>query len=275
MKRVSILILIVLFFAPSAFFAAADKPNAKPSAASGSTFHYTDPRMGEQKDLSDKFMFARIHTGPVKPGAYWGDGTHGTDSWSHDYPEAGLHLRKILTEVSKTQVYNDINEYVFTFDDPNLCKYPFAYLCEVGYMMLSDAEIKGWREYCLRGGFLLVDDFRGDWEYRNFFEQFKRAFPEDEYKLQLLDLSHPIFNCFFSIKTLDLRPIYRASGYNFKPTFYGLEDKHGRLMMIVNYNYDVSDYWQWSSDPFQPLPKDETNDAYKFGVNYIFYAMTH
>ncbi|HEY9230931.1 MAG TPA: DUF4159 domain-containing protein, partial [Blastocatellia bacterium] len=83
-------------------------------------------------------------------------------------------------------------------------------------------------------------------------------------------LSHPIFNCFFSIKSLELRPIYRG-GYT--PQFFGIEDKHGRLMMIINYNYDVSDFWQWSNDPFQPI--EDTNSAYKFGVNYVFYALTH
>jgi len=85
-----------------------------------------------------------------------------------------------------------------------------------------------------------------------------------------IDVSHPIFNCFFSIKSLELRHIYRG---NCTPQFLGIEDKHGRLMMIINYNYDVSDFWQWSNDPFQPI--EDTNSAYKFGVNYVFYALTH
>ncbi len=276
MKRFGILFLIILLLAPSAFFAAAEKPDARPNAANGATFTYADPRMGEQKDMSDKFMFARVHFGPIIPGAYWGDGTRGINAWSHDYPEAGLHLRKILGEVSKTPVHQDINEYVFTFNDPNLCKYPFAYICEVGGLDLSDAEIKGMREYLLRGGFLLVDDFRdipgySRYEYPVFHEYVKRAFPEEEYRIKPLDISHPIFNCFFSIKTLDVPPMSNYRGA--KPQFLGLEDKHGRLMMMINYNYDVSDFWQWSNDPFQPI--EDSNTAYKFGVNYIFYAMTH
>ena len=143
-------------------------------------------------------------------------------------------------------------------------------MCEVGFIQsMSEKEITGMREYCLRGGFLLVDDFREDALYV-FLSYLKRAFPE--YELKELDVTHPIFNCFFSIKTLELRPMYGGYG-GLTPQFFGLEDSTGRLMMVVNYNYDVSDWWQWSNDPFQPI--DETNEAYKFGVNYIVYALTH
>ena len=95
----------------------------------------------------------------------------------------------------------------------------------------------------------------------------QRAFPE--YQLKRLDASHPIFNCFFSIKTLEIPAMYGP----LQPEFWGLEDETGRLMMVVDYNYDMSDYWQWSDNPFRPI--EETNESYKFGVNYIIYALTH
>lgn len=234
---------------------AADKP-----------FHYEDDRLGEHKDESDKFKFARVKIAPMFPGAYLGDRG---EEWSHDYPEAGLHFSKILSELSKLQVVLDENEYIFSFDDPNLMKYPFAYMCEVGVMQLTDAEITGMREYLLRGGFLLIDDFRGSYQLRNLEYHIKRAFPENEYQIKPLDVSHPIFNCFFTIKSLDVRPPYGR----LQPEFLGVSDKHGRLMMVINYNNDVSDYWQWSNDAFNPI--DDTNTAYKFGVNYVFYALTH
>ncbi|HWP41919.1 MAG TPA: DUF4159 domain-containing protein [Blastocatellia bacterium] len=221
-------------------------------------------RLGEVEDVSDRFKFVRLRFGPLLPGAHIGDGG---EPWSHDYPEAGIHFSKILTELSKLQVNIEENEYIFTFTDPNLFKYPFAYLAEVGYMELSDEEVAGMREYLLRGGFLLVDDFRGPWQLRNLQNHIKRALPE--YEMKRLDETHPIFNCFFSIKPTDVRRMYRE-GY---PEFWGVEDKNGRLMMVINYNYDVSDYWQWSNDPFQPI--EDTNNAYKFGVNYVFYALTH
>lgn len=220
---------------------------------------------GEQKDVSDKFTFVRVFTGPPVPEYYLGD--RGV-AWSHDYPEAGTHFTKILSELSKLDVNLDMNEYIFSFTDPKLFNYPFAYWCEVGHMDMTDAEVKALREYLLRGGFVLVDDFGGNRDWRNFYPYLKQAFPE--YEVKKLDLSHPIFNCFFSIKTLDVRAPYNRGG---DPEFLGIEDGHGRLMMIINYNNDVSDYWQWSNDPFQPI--EETNEAYKFGVNYVFYSLTH
>jgi hypothetical protein len=235
------------------------------SAASGTAnkpFHYEDDRLGERKDESDKFKFVRVKIAPMYPGAFLGDRG---EMWSHDYPEAGLHFSKIVSELSKLQVVLDEDEFIFSFADPNIMKYPFAYMCEVGYMQLNDEEIKGMREYLL-----LVDDFRSQRQMQNFQYYLRQAFPEPEYQMKPLDITHPIFNCFFSIKTLDVRTAYREPG---KPEFLGIEDKHGRLMMIINYNNDVSDWWQWSNDPFQPI--DDTNSAYKFGVNYAFYALTH
>ena len=99
--------------------------------------------------------------------------------WSHDYPEAGLHFSKILSELSKLQVVLDEDEYIFSFADPNLMKYPFAYMCEVGVMQLTDEEITGMREYLLRGGFLLVDDFRNARQMQNFQYYLKQAFPDE------------------------------------------------------------------------------------------------
>ena len=114
----------------------------------------------------------------------------------------------------------------------------------------------------------MVDDFRGPYQMQNFLYNMRRVFPD--FQLKQLDLSDPIFNCFFSIKTLNVRPPY---AFQFKPVFFGYEDKHGRLVMVINYNNDVSDFWQWSNDTLYPL--DDTNEGYKFGVNYAFYAMTH
>jgi hypothetical protein len=223
------------------------------------------------QDLSGRFTFVRIRYADTSACNGYFDPTivgDGGYPWSHDYPIAGRHLMKIMAELSKIDATLDVDEPILTFDDPQLFKYPFAYLCEVGCMNLDQKEIAGLREYILRGGFLLIDDFRSPRDFYSLQGQLKQALPE--YEIKKLDISHPIFNCFFSIKTIDVKPIYAAY---YTPEFWGMEDKDGRLMMIINYNYDVSDYWQFSDDPFRPI--EETNDAYKFGVNYIMYALTH
>ena len=226
---------------------------------------------------SGKFTFVRIRFDTSQYAQYYGYNNvlgDGGPPWSHDYPVAGRHLMKIMSELSKIDATLDVNEPILSFDDPMLFKFPFAYLAEVGFMNLNDAEINGLREYLKRGGFLLVDDFRSAGQFYVLQEHVRRAFPE--LQLKKLDLSHPIFNCFFSIKTLDLNPVY-GGGFGTRetanPEFWGLEDETGRLMMIINYNYDVSDFWQFSDNPFRPI--EETNEAYKFGVNYIIYALTH
>ncbi|HKQ79376.1 MAG TPA: DUF4159 domain-containing protein [Blastocatellia bacterium] len=234
--------------------------------------HYEGPRRTDvpqnDQDLSGRFTFVRIRYTDLSSCTGFGPwlGDEGLP-WSHDYPIAGRHLMKIMAELSKIDATLDVDEPIFTFDDPQLFKYPFAYLCEIGCMNLSEKELAGLREYILRGGFLLIDDFRNSWQFQVLQRQLKQALPE--YEMKKMDISHPIFNCFFSIKTLDVNPVYPRE----TPEFWGMEDKDGRLMMIINYNYDVSDYWQFSDNPFRPI--EETNDAYKFGVNYIMYAMTH
>ena len=221
-------------------------------------------------DLSGRFTFARARfdVSLYSGGGYFSQALgDGGPPWSHDYPIAGRHLMRIMNELSKADVTLDRNEPIFSFDDPDIFKYPFIYLCEVGFMELSDKEIAGLREYCLRGGFVMVDDFRTERQLYTLRNNLQRAFPE--HQLKRLDATHPIFNCFFSIKSLDLRPLYGP----YPPEFYGLEDDTGRLMMVIDYNYDMSDYWQWSDDPFAPI--EETNESYKFGVNYVVYALTH
>lgn len=246
--------------------ALAQRPPRKPRS--------DQPRISEAptntEDLSGRVTFARakfdvgVWAGSFRP--FIGDGGF---PWSHDYPMAGRHLMKIMSELSKADLTLDTNEPIFSFDDPEIFKYPMIYLCEVGFMDLPEPELTGLREYCLRGGFVMVDDFRGDRDMNVLRNHLQRAFPE--YTLRRLDLSHPVFNCFFSIKTLDLRPMYGPGSY--QPEFWGIEDETGRLMLVANYNYDMSDYWQWSDNPFRPI--EETNESYKFGVNYILYALTH
>ena len=235
--------------------------------AEGLPTFYEVPK--DQADLSGKFIMARVRFDVSMNGYSFSHLGDGGFPWSHDWPGAGRHLNKIVSELSKLDIHLDVNEPIYSFTDPDILKYPMAYLCEVGWMNLTDQEMQGMREYCLRGGFILVDDFRLDREWYNFESQIKRTFPE--LRLKKLDISHPIFNCFFSIKTLDVPAPYGNFG-PMKPEFWGLEDDKGRLMMVINFNNDVSDYWQWSDNPFDPIG---TNEAYKFGVNYVMYALTH
>jgi hypothetical protein len=222
-----------------------------------------------------RFTFVRIKY-ETAPGGYWAGGR---PSWVHGYPIAEQNLMRIMTDMTYLGPHvDDIN--VLTLDDPELFKYPVAYIIEVGWWTLSDAEAKALRTYIDKGGFVIVDDFKvlgwrgidsGGWE--PFAENMDRVYPG--VRFFDMDTSHPIFHSFFEITTekLDDFPQAYNSG---RPVFRGVyedNDPRKRLLMIVNYNTDISQFWEWSGRGLRPV--DDTNEAYKLGVNYLMYGMAH
>ena len=140
---------------------------------------------------------------------------------------------------------------------------------------MTDSEGKALREYLQRGGFVIVDDFkssafRGGGGWATFESNMKRAMPEARF--YDLSISHPIFHSFFDIETLDVPQAYVGGD----PVFRGLfedNDPSKRLQMIVNFNTDISQFWEWSGTGLRAIA--DTNESYKLGVNYIIYGMTH
>ncbi len=220
-----------------------------------------------------RFTFARVKY-QTAPGGFW---YQGLPSWAHGYPMSEDNLMRIMNEVSsldgRTDAYN-----VYGFDDPEVTKYPITYLTEAGWWTLTESEVEAFRAYLLKGGFTIFDDFKlpgefgsggGGWD--TFEENMKRVFPAARFVD--LDPSHPIFHSFFEIDSLRDFPQAYNSG---PPIFRGLyedNDPKKRLLMVVNYNTDISQYWEWSGRGFRPF--DETNEAYKLGVNYVMYGLTH
>jgi len=218
----------------------------------------------ENPGYAGRFVFTRIRYGSGGRGFGWGGST-----WSHDFPQADLHLPRILEHLTTVHVQLDASN-VLTFDEAELFKHPVAYLSEPGFWALTDSEARRMREYVLKGGFLIFDDFEAE-QWHNFEAQVRRALPE--FRLIEIDFTHPIFHSFFEIDTLDL-PHPLVGGIT--PRYYGMfegNDPTRRMLAIVNYNNDVAEYWEWSDTGW--LPIDLTNDAYKLGVNYIVYALTH
>jgi hypothetical protein len=189
--------------------------------------------------------------------------------WEFDYPAMERNLMTMMQEVTTLRPHRHESN-IHTFDDPELLKYPVAYLSEPGYWIPSESEIEGLRTYLAKGGFLIVDDFmRGEWY--NFEQQMRRVLPDA--RIDRLELSHPVFDAFFRITTLDMS--YPHDPY-LKAEFYGIHEDNDptrRLMVVINYNNDIGDYMEWSADGWWPV--NVTNEAYKFAINYIIYAMTH
>ncbi len=219
-----------------------------------------------------RFTFVRVRYEPA-PGGLW---PGRRPSWIHGYPLAEQNLMKIMNEVSFLNAHEDIN--TVTLDDPELFRYPIAYIIEVGWWTATDREVAGLRAYLQKGGFLFVDDFKppgwrglygGGWE--PFEAIVRRVLPN----VQFFDMapSDPVFHAFFEINDLDHFPQAYVSG---DPVFKGIfedNDRRKRLMAIINYNTDVSQFWEWSGRGLRPF--DQTNEAYKLGVNYLIYGLTH
>ena len=220
-----------------------------------------------------RFTFARIRY-TTAPGGNWAGGR---PSWVHGYPLAEENLMRIMKDLSFLDLHPD-DSNVVTLDDPQLFKYPLAYIIEVGWWTMNEQEMQGLRTYLRKGGFLIVDDFKptgwrgasgGGWE--PFQANLERLLPG--VRVFDMDASHPIFHSFFDIRSLDRFP----QAYNYgKPVFRGVyedNDRSKRLQIIINYNTDISQFWEWSGRGFRPF--DDTNEAYKLGVNYLIYGMTH
>lgn len=183
---------------------------------------------------------------------------------------------KILNEISFLSPHVE-DSNVFTLDDPKLCRYPVAYMTEPGFWTLTDKEAAAFRAYLLKGGFVIFDDFRqvpydhggGGWDH--FEANLRRVLPDARFVD--MDPSHKIFHSFFEINSVDVIPQFYDQG---RPIFRGLyedNDPSKRLMAMVNLNTDVANFWEFSARGLRPV--DESNQAYKLGVNDIIYGMTH
>jgi len=206
-----------------------------------------------------KFTFARIRY-------------LGRDSWDADYPQMERNLTTILDSLTSVRSHMDASN-VHTFDDPDLLKYPVAYLTEPGYWYPTEAEVEGLRRYLDKGAFLIVDDFHFDNEWYVFERGLRQVLPNAA--IVPLEVTHPIFNTFFKIDSLKVPYPGELGERGLMGEFYGIyknNDPSDRLSIIINYNMDVGDYVEWSHTSRYTLAP--TNEAYKFMINYVLYGLT-
>jgi hypothetical protein len=214
-------------------------------------------------EYDGKFAFVRLRYGG------FGDGFRREPPWAHDYPRAERHFMKILKEITFLDLHLDESN-ILSLDDPELFKYPIAYMSEPGYWTMDDEEVAAMRSYFKKGGFVIFDDFRAE-HWINFEAQMRRVIPEG--RLVELDATSQVFHSFFEIDSLEFVQMYDRG---LKATFHGMfedNDPKKRLLLIANYNNDIGEYWEFSDQGYVPI--DLSNEAYKFGVNYVVYALTH
>ncbi len=200
--------------------------------------------------------------------------------WAIDYPKADHQFLVALKRLSIVDAYGSDNAIELT--DPMLRRFPLLYLVEVGSMALSDAEVLALRNYLMAGGFLVIDDFWGSWAWEQLVAQMQLVFPDRA--IVELPLEHPVFHVFYNIDSVLQVPNVRlgSAARNGGPTHEydgvvphvrGIFSDDGRLMVLINWNTDLGDAWEWADNPNYPL-KFSTY-AFEIGINFVIYAMTH
>ncbi len=224
-----------------------------------------DEKGSRDPDDLSLFQFVRVQYHGFMSGGWMGGGF--VPPWAHDYPQAEQNFLKILSELTSVET-SDRSFRVLRLHDEEIMNHPFLYMSEPGYWDITESETVNLRNYLDKGGFILFDDFRGEDDWSNLIRCMREVYPDRAFRKLTID--DPIFQCFFAIESLDLPAPYAVPG---APAFFGISDEKGRLVAVACYNNDIGDYWEWSDRAFTPI--QFSNEAYKFGVNFVIYALTH
>lgn len=225
------------------------------------------------------FIFCRVR--------YRGNGGYST--WDVDWPDSDRNFSERLSELTTLRVPRDengevIHAVVDLADREELFRYPMLYMLEVGYLDMNEREAANLREYLLRGGFLLVDDFWGEAEWANWAHQIGRALPPETYPIVDLPLDHEIFRIVFKLDEIPQVPsihTWLGSGRTFErwdarePHCRGIHDENGRLMVVILHNSDLGDGWEREGEDEGYFREFSARKAYPLGINIVVYAMTH
>ncbi len=248
-------------------------------------FEYFDFPLPPDWQTPGEWAFARLMYPPVAYGRYsrgWGrrplmDWHQGYSSWTIDYPRSDRHLSAAVRRLTRVQA-RSVEQSVNLEDGDEVYNWPWLYAVEVGQWELTDQQVARLRDFLLRGGFFMVDDFHGTQEWQVFIASMQRVFPDRP--IVDLDDRDPIFHTIF-----DLDDRYQVPGAQFlrsgrtweqdgyEARWRGIYDDKGRLMVAICHNMDLGDSWEHADNPI--YPEKYSALGLRIGVNYIVYALTH
>ena len=199
------------------------------------------------------------------------------EPWYIDAPAAEQNLSRRIKTATAIQVEDPI---VLALDDPRVFQYPWIYFVEPGNIEMTDADVPILREFLLRGGTAMFDDFHGVYDWDRFARELKRVFPDRD--IVEVPKDHPVFSCFYK---LDGYPQVAGLGSflagrswekgGFTAHLRTILDDSGRAMVFINWNTDMADGWEWSNVQEYPGYIKHTAMAYRMGINEIIYSLTH
>ena len=207
------------------------------------------------------------------------DWRNGYTSWTIDYPRADRHMIEMTNRLTRVKG-RSVEQPVNLDDDDDVMNFPWMYVVEPGQWELSDAQAKKLRDYLLRGGFLMTDDFHGLYEWQIFAQTMGRVFPDRP----IVDVpaTHESFHTIW-----DLEDRYQVPGEQFlysgrtferdasgmQPHWRGIYADNGRLMVAICHNMDLGDAVEHSDNP--AYPEKYSAQAMRTFVDYLIYSMTH
>jgi hypothetical protein len=236
-------------------------------------------------DATEKteFQFARMmfpggwNDGYASTGRFTGDYRLGLSLWTQDYPRADRHFLQAVKRLTRINARS--SEQPVNLDEDEEYDQPWLYAVQVGEWGITPKQGKEMREYLLRGGFFVADDYHGRVERKVFEDSMKLVFP-DRPIVPIPD-SDPIFNVVYDLKDRVQIPGQAHLRQGCKncedggrgAQWFGIYDDKGRVMIAASYNSDLGDAWEWADDPY--YPEKAASWAIRIGVNYIVYSMTH
>jgi Domain of unknown function (DUF4159) len=203
----------------------------------------------------------------------------GGGGWRTDYPASDCKFIWGVERLTNVAAYREA-PHPMELMDPRIFDFPYLYIVEPGQMHLSNQEAARLREFLLRGGFLHSDDFWGLYQLENFADEMQKVFPDR--KLQQLPLTEEIFHTFFDIDQVMQIPNVNNGCYGGRtwesptdtaPRILGIKDDTGRVMVVATYNSDLGDAWEHMDVPCYPVSL--SGQAYRMGIDFVIYAMTH
>jgi hypothetical protein len=221
-----------------------------------------------------EWVFGRLMYPSIGWGGAWQTG--GT-SWTIDYPRGDRHIAALVRRLSVIDA-RSVEQPVNLDDGDDVFNWPWLYAVEVGQWDLSDAQAEKLREYLLRGGFLMVDDFHGSREWTIFVESMRRVFPDRP----IVDIpdDDPIFHTYWDLEERQQIPglqfVYSGRPFEqdgFDAHWRGIYDDQGRVMVAICHNMDLGDAVEHSDTP--QYPQELSAVAMRTFLNYIIYAMSH
>lgn len=215
-------------------------------------------------------MFGRRYGGPRA----WLEG--GT-SWTQDYPRADRFFAGAVRRLTRVHV-RSVEQPVNLDDGDDVYYWPFLFAGEMGDWLLTDSQAAKLRDYLLRGGFLMLDDFWGTPEWNRFMESMDRVFPDRE----IVDIPEgdPILSTVFTLRERFIIPgqwglrrgnLYRNDGSEAK--WRAIYDDKGRVMVAMLFNSDTGDSWEWADSAW--YPEKYSALGLRLGVNFVVYSLTH